>query len=127
MLIVDDDPGVRQSLRLCLEAGGARVFGVGTSSGAVEAVERGHYDVVLTDDCVSLESATAALALQDLIGDLDRDGDVDLRDFTAFVLLFRGPGNPVPAAWAAYLDFDGDTDIDLADFAVFQQVFTGPR
>src|ERR1700679_3773472 len=55
-LIVDDDPGVRQSLRLCLEAGGARVFGVGTSGGALEALERGRYDVVLLDLWLGAES-----------------------------------------------------------------------
>src|SRR5580658_1228345 len=48
-LIVDDDPGVRQSLRLCLEAAGARVLGVGTASGALEAIERSRFDVVLLD------------------------------------------------------------------------------
>ena len=48
-LIVDDDAGVRQSLRLCLEAGNARVLGVGTSSGALEALERSRFDVVLLD------------------------------------------------------------------------------
>ena len=30
-LVVDDDPGVRQSLRLCLEVDGIRVLGVGTN------------------------------------------------------------------------------------------------
>ena len=55
-LIVDDDPGVRQSLRLCLEAGDARVFGVGTSGGALEALERGRYDVVLLDLWLGTES-----------------------------------------------------------------------
>ena len=36
-LIVDDDPGVRQSVRLCLEVDNARVLGVGTAAGALEA------------------------------------------------------------------------------------------
>ncbi len=55
-LIVDDDPGVRQSLRLCLEAGNARAFGVGTSAGALEALERSRYDVVLLDLWLGAES-----------------------------------------------------------------------
>jgi NtrC-family two-component system response regulator AlgB len=55
-LIVDDDPGVRQSLRLCLEAGSARAFGVGTSGGALEALDRGRYDVVLLDLWLGAES-----------------------------------------------------------------------
>ncbi len=48
-LVVDDDAGVRQSLRLCLEAAGARVFGVATGSAALEALDRGHFDVVFLD------------------------------------------------------------------------------
>ena len=48
-LVVDDDPGVRQSLRLCLEAAGARVLGVATGSAALEALDRGHFDVVFLD------------------------------------------------------------------------------
>ena len=48
-MIIDDDPGVRQSIRLCLEADGGRAIGVGTSAGAVEAIERGRFDVVFLD------------------------------------------------------------------------------
>jgi len=48
-LVVDDDAGVRQSLRLCLEADGGRVLGVGTPQAALEALERGSFDVVLLD------------------------------------------------------------------------------
>jgi two-component system, NtrC family, response regulator AlgB len=48
-LVVDDDPGVRQSLRLCLEAAGARVLGVATGSAALEALDRGHFDLVFLD------------------------------------------------------------------------------
>ena len=48
-LVVDDDAGVRQSLRLCLEAAGARVLGVATGSAALEALDRGHFEVVFLD------------------------------------------------------------------------------
>ena len=48
-LVVDDDPGVRQSLRLCLDAVGARVLGVATGSAALEALDRSHFDVVFLD------------------------------------------------------------------------------
>jgi NtrC-family two-component system response regulator AlgB len=48
-LVVDDDSGVRQSLRLCLEAAGARVLGVATSRGAIEALDRRRFDVVFLD------------------------------------------------------------------------------
>ena len=47
--MVDDDAGVRQSLRLCLEAAGARVLGVATGGAALEALDRGHFDVVFLD------------------------------------------------------------------------------
>jgi NtrC-family two-component system response regulator AlgB len=48
-LVIDDDAGVRQSLRLCLETAGARVLGVATAGAALEALDRGHFDVVFLD------------------------------------------------------------------------------
>ena len=60
-LIIDDDPGVRQSLRLCLESDGGRVLGVGTASGALEALDRGRFDVVFLDLWLRSESGLAAL------------------------------------------------------------------
>ena len=48
-LVIDDDPGVRQSLRLCLEAAGARVLGVATGGAALEALDRGRFDVAFLD------------------------------------------------------------------------------
>src|SRR5262245_25396850 len=60
-LIIDDDPGVRQSLRLCLESDQARVLGVGTSSGALDALERGRFDVVFLDLWLQSESGLALL------------------------------------------------------------------
>jgi NtrC-family two-component system response regulator AlgB len=49
VLVIDDDGGVRKSLRLCLEAEGARMLGVATASGAVEALERARFDLVFLD------------------------------------------------------------------------------
>jgi NtrC-family two-component system response regulator AlgB len=60
-LVIDDDPGVRQSLRLCLEADGARVLGVGTSSGALDALDRGRFDVIFLDLWLQSESGLALL------------------------------------------------------------------
>src|ERR1700722_5047055 len=51
-LIIDDDPGVR----LCLESDHARVLGVGTPSGALEALERARFDVVFLDLWLQSES-----------------------------------------------------------------------
>ncbi len=48
-LVIDDDAGVRQSLRLCLETAGARVLGVATGRAALEALDRGRFDVVFLD------------------------------------------------------------------------------
>jgi two-component system, NtrC family, response regulator AlgB len=60
-LILDDDPGVRQSVRLCLEADNARVMGVGTSAGALEALERTHFDVIFLDLWLQAESGLNVL------------------------------------------------------------------
>jgi NtrC-family two-component system response regulator AlgB len=62
-LIVVDDPAIRKSLRLCLEAENARVLGVGTLAGALEALERGRFHVVFLDmrdqSALSLASLSA--------------------------------------------------------------------
>jgi NtrC-family two-component system response regulator AlgB len=60
-LVLDDDPGVRQSLRLCLETDKARVLGVGTAAGALEALERSRFDVVFLDLWLQSESGLAVL------------------------------------------------------------------
>ncbi len=60
-LIIDDDPGVRQSVRLCLESDNARVLGVGTSTGALDALERSRFDVVFLDLWLQSESGLTVL------------------------------------------------------------------
>jgi NtrC-family two-component system response regulator AlgB len=60
-LIVDDDPGVRQSVRLCLESDNARVVGVGTPAGALDALERSRFDVVFLDLWLQAESGLCVL------------------------------------------------------------------
>src|SRR6266851_4571065 len=60
-LILDDDPGVRQSVRLCLEPDNARVLGVGTSTGALGALERSRFDVVFLDLWLQAESGLTLL------------------------------------------------------------------
>lgn len=61
-LVIDDDPGIRQSIRLCLEADHARVLCVGTSSGALNALDRGRFDVVFLDLWLGTDSGLALLA-----------------------------------------------------------------
>jgi two-component system, NtrC family, response regulator AlgB len=60
-LVIDDDPGIRQSLRLCLETDGARVLGVGTASGALEALDRGRFDIVFLDLWLQADSGMELL------------------------------------------------------------------
>ncbi len=61
-LIIDDDPGVRQSLRLCLETEDVRVLGVGTASAGIEALRHGWFDVVFLDLWLGKESGMDAIA-----------------------------------------------------------------
>ena len=78
-LVVDDDSGVRQSLRLCLEAAGARVLGVATGGAALEALDRGHFDVVFLDLWLGAEAGL------DLLPELlQRQPDVGVIVVTAF-------------------------------------------
>ncbi len=60
-LIIDDDPALRQSVRLCLEADNVRVLGVGTAAGALEALERARFDVVFLDLWLKEESGLTVL------------------------------------------------------------------
>jgi NtrC-family two-component system response regulator AlgB len=60
-LVIDDDPGIRQSLRLCLEVSGARVLGVATAEAALAALDRGQFDVVFLDLWLGSDSGLAAL------------------------------------------------------------------
>ena len=60
--------------------------------------------------------------------DADRDGDVDLNDFSAFQTCFNGPNRPPPAVVGCLdRDFDNDGDVDLMDFGVLQTCFNGPN
>lgn len=63
-------------------------------------------------------------------GDYDRDGDVDVDDYTVFAECLHGPGRtPAPDAPAtteeclSTFDLDGDSDVDLLDYAGFQGIF----
>jgi len=60
-LIVDDDPAIRQSLRLCLEAENARVQQAGTSAGCLDALDRSRFDVVFLDLWLGSESGLTLL------------------------------------------------------------------
>jgi NtrC-family two-component system response regulator AlgB len=78
-LVVDDDSGVRQSLRLCLEAAGARVLGVATGGAALEALDRGHFDVVFLDLWLGADAGLDLLPEM-----LQRQADLGVIVVTAF-------------------------------------------
>ena len=79
---VDDDAGVRQSLRLCLEAAGARVHGVATGRAALEALDRGHFDVVYLDLWLGSEAGMDVLPEM-----LQRQEDLGVIVVTAFATI----------------------------------------
>jgi two-component system, NtrC family, response regulator AlgB len=78
-LVVDDDSGVRQSLRLCLEAAGARVLGVATGRAALDALDRGHFDVVFLDLWLGADTGLELLPQM-----LQRQEDLGVVVVTAF-------------------------------------------
>jgi NtrC-family two-component system response regulator AlgB len=79
VLIIDDDPGIRQSVRVCLEADGARVLGVGTGSAALELLERSRFDLVFLDLWLGSDSG-----LEVLPEILRRQPDIGVVVITAF-------------------------------------------
>ncbi len=57
------------------------------------------------------------------VGDIDRDGDTDLRDYGLFHDCLKGPRvTPSPECEAA--DLDQDKDVDLGDVSLFMNNFT---
>jgi hypothetical protein len=61
------------------------------------------------------------------IGDIDRDGDVDLVDLHLLTDCMTGPNNstPPPACDALHFDasdLDSDVDVDIKDFDVYQRI-----
>ncbi len=60
-------------------------------------------------------------------GDLDRDNDVDLSDFSFLQYCFNGPNRAPRLTGCEVADLDRDADVDLGDFAIFQACFNGPN
>lgn len=66
-----------------------------------------------------------------VLGDLDRDGDIDAADVNLFMTCGSGPGLPIdPGCWlnlgpVPIPNFDGDDDIDADDFAALQRCLSG--
>src|SRR5579862_5405086 len=81
-LVVDDDPGVRQSLRLCLEAERARVLGVGSIEAALDALERTRFDVILLD--IWLGDRSGLDALPEILRRAPNSGVIVVTAFATF-------------------------------------------
>lgn len=70
---------------------------------------------------------SAASATPAAVGDVDRDGDIDLADFQVVVQCLSGPGAATspPACGALHFarcDLDADVDVDLQDCLQMQQL-----
>jgi hypothetical protein len=67
---------------------------------------------------------------EELAGDMDGDGDVDLNDFATFANCYFGASVTVPPPSCTpeqfdACDLDGDADVDLGDFSTFATNYTG--
>jgi NtrC-family two-component system response regulator AlgB len=56
VLVIDDEPNIRDTLALCIQGTGARADKVGTGAGAVEAVRLAPYDLAFCDLRLGQES-----------------------------------------------------------------------
>ena len=61
-----------------------------------------------------------------VMGDFDRDGDVDLADFAEVQSCFTGEGPTDVSPCCRVFDFEPDDDVDLDDYAQFHGALTGP-
>ncbi len=126
----DDGDGVDNCRDLCPQS---------TPSGACvcPALDRCCWDVTLcimdyprenclaeggTPDCIERPCRQGCL-----LGDDDRDGDVDLHDTAVLQRCFSGEGNAATAPCRFIDDMDDDGDVDLTDYAEFQPLCQGPQ
>jgi hypothetical protein len=112
------------------------VNAVGGRSGTFASLD--HFSVCDQYTLVLVYSSTAAIALvrpgtqATAVGDIDRDGDVDLDDYSRWLPCMAGPDVLTPSAGCNLDDFDfradldapacDDYDADLKDFWAFQRV-----
>ena len=60
-----------------------------------------------------------------ILGDFNRDGDVDADDLDQFEACATAPGVGQTNALCAMAKLDGDDDVDQIDFAIFQRCLSG--
>jgi hypothetical protein len=74
-----------------------------------------------------VDYGTSALTLtvgEQIPGDCDLDGDVDLAEYADFANCLAGPAGGLGTGCDCF-DLDADGDVTLSDFAAFQVAFTG--
>jgi hypothetical protein len=60
-----------------------------------------------------------------IMGDFDRNGEVNLVDLAELLRCFTGEGPTDVLPPCRIFDFEPDSDVDLADFAAFETAFAG--
>lgn len=122
------DPGTDEKALHLTATGGAIAdqggFAPGAAGGAL---------VIQTDLSIRPYRATFVIKQRPsfvaMAGDLDLDGDVDVRDFATLAMCFNGPGNAASVNCPDDMnpDLDHDGDVDLGDFSILSGNYTGTR
>ena len=89
VLLVDDDPASRLTLKTVLEAGGYKVYTAGSAAEAVGELDEGEYELVLSD--LQLESPEAGLKV------LAQARMMDYKPATALITAYQD-SRPEPTA-----------------------------
>ena len=106
LLIVDDEPSMRELLEYMLSKEGYAISLAENGRTAVEMVADNTYDLILCDI---------------RLGDITGDCVIDLDDYAVFEICLRISGPQEEPAFddcLTYFDSDGDDDIDLVDFSL---------
>lgn len=75
--------------------------------------------------CIVAWLAMGSMALANIPGDSDGDGDVDFADAVQITDCQSGPDIPAIGLCQTPFDFDAEMDVDMADIAAFQRCFSG--
>ncbi len=95
---------------------GLTLSAAGEISGTPQAAGAFEPTIRVTDALGRSDTRLYALAIaEDVPGDADGDGDVDLVDYAVMQRCFTGAGGAAVGGCGA-LDVDGDGDVDLVDF-----------